>query len=517
MIRHLWGAVLTLFFTAALVTPIILFVTGEKGPAILAAETRAAATLPPLPKSADAFRSFPEKYEAYFNDSFPLREKVIATRATIMFHLLGLPATINLIIGKEGWLYYRANNAINSYRRFHPYSELEKRMLALYLGDLNRWLNKQGIGFALLLPPNKSTIYPEYMPDRYSRADLPSYIDDLVAIGKAESFPVIDPRKKLIEAKKADSVYHRLDIHWNLFGAYVAYQELSETMEGVSVPFTPIPDSAITFSKKPAIFQGGDLGLFSQIAWLNPKLDPYPVFKVNSTITRINDPSLPEYPRSFRQRNSDHNLPSLLIYRDSFTTNLELYLNHHFSDMTFIWSYSVTKSMIDKEKPEMVIVQILERFLGDLPKLLVSMNEIIRETRGIIFTFRSPRTTGKNNDDLSAILAVSRCATAPDRAGYLSFGPYEVLKRGEYQATFRLKQSGAPDKQVGKIDVSGQKGTIVLASEIIEGKDDGQSGKWFDMTLKFEITKPEVSDIEYRVEYFGEGDICIDYVKVVQL
>jgi alginate O-acetyltransferase complex protein AlgJ len=65
----------------------------------------------------------------------------------------------------------------------------------------------------------------------------------------------------------------------------------------------------------------------------------------------------------FVSQNEDSSLPSAVIFRDSFSTYLlELYAQT-FSRLVCVWQPNIDYSIIERERPDVVISQQVERFL----------------------------------------------------------------------------------------------------------------------------------------------------------
>ena len=64
----------------------------------------------------------------------------------------------------------------------------------------------------------------------------------------------------------------------------------------------------------------------------------------------------------------DPDRPRLLMLRDSFTEHLKPLLCPDFSRSFFRWSFSVDAATIDEERPSILVLEITERYLGQLRK-----------------------------------------------------------------------------------------------------------------------------------------------------
>ena len=53
-----------------------------------------------------------------------------------------------------------------------------------------------------------------------------------------------------------------------------------------------------------------------------------------------------------------------IIFRDSFAVSWYPFLGYHFKEVIFIWRYHWDGAFLEREKPDVVIDEILERFLN---------------------------------------------------------------------------------------------------------------------------------------------------------
>ena len=55
-----------------------------------------------------------------------------------------------------------------------------------------------------------------------------------------------------------------------------------------------------------------------------------------------------------------------VVFRDSFAVAWYPFLGYHFHDVLYIWQYEWDAALIEREKPSVVIDEILERFFDNL-------------------------------------------------------------------------------------------------------------------------------------------------------
>lgn len=135
--------------------------------------------------------------------------------------------------GKDDWLFLG-----NSYDETVAKLKLAKRPDEVKLNEVKETFSRVssagdsiGIKTVLILGPNKSNIYPEYLPDEVipsSKKYSSFFLDKLREI---PSLLVYDPTNDLLAAKDEEGfLYWKTDTHWNNKGAYLAFVGFSRLM-----------------------------------------------------------------------------------------------------------------------------------------------------------------------------------------------------------------------------------------------------------------------------------------------
>ncbi len=122
--------------------------------------------------------------------------------------------------GKDGWLFLGKNQSIAKLM-----GSVQPKRPSKLIEDFKSILPEiDGIQTFFILGPDKSSVYPEYLPDfvrpvpvRYVQA----YLDQLE---NTEAVEVVDPTEVLGQNKKQGLLYYRTDTHWNLPGASLAVE-----------------------------------------------------------------------------------------------------------------------------------------------------------------------------------------------------------------------------------------------------------------------------------------------------
>src|SRR5712671_2657769 len=187
-------------------------------------------TLAPFPKLttfkdlADVSRAS----ENYVNDRFGLRSQLVHANS-LMHYRLGISTNKDVVIGKDGWLFYAAERIMEQHTGadiFKP-DELDKWVRQM---EADRdWLEQRNIAFYMVAAPDKNTIYPEKLPDYPRPRNATTRLDQLSARLEQSTLEFINPKAALLAAKQKNvQVYFDGDTHWTQRGALVAYELLME-------------------------------------------------------------------------------------------------------------------------------------------------------------------------------------------------------------------------------------------------------------------------------------------------
>ena len=207
-------------------------------PSTLGMEKRMPAEYPSLKTDEGKFNvNFPDQYEAWLQDHVALRNVWIGLYSRIL-RAMNTSSQEQVILGKEDWLFYR--DMLNDYTGAEPLSDDEIARMALVLDTVDAGLKARGSSLTVAAIPNKGTIYPQYMSDKYPRRTTPGNAERLMAMSHVRFAPV----KEALSARADEGLYFHGDVHWNgkgaRIGASVILNALSEAA-GVSLP-APDPE-----------------------------------------------------------------------------------------------------------------------------------------------------------------------------------------------------------------------------------------------------------------------------------
>ena len=317
--------------------------------------------------SLETIDNYPLEYEAYYNDNFPFRSKLITLNSRISYQLLG-EGSAATIVGKEGWLFYNAENigngiSIGQFKGIEKFTDEELVQAAASLEATKAWCDEHGCEFVLFIAPNKERVYSEYMPDEYQtyRQGDGCNTDQLVDYLRANTdIRVVWAYEDLAEYKAShpdEPMYYHLDTHWNYLGGYIGSRALLREL-GIDIP--PADERERTIRNTSI----GDLTMLMNIGESDDFHDTDYVFagypaegmqiisdNVNGTVSYVSEGRDPR---------------SVVIYRDSFCNIMRYFLGEQFDYINMIPKEEWDPSILESNTPDVLVYEMTERFVERL-------------------------------------------------------------------------------------------------------------------------------------------------------
>ena len=346
-------------------------------PEMKSTEKRKLAEKPKIKFGLKALKNYAKHYDMYINDHYGFRDFLIRVNCMIHVNLLHTSPKRDVVLGREGWLYYDNNNDGSDLKDFYGESNFSKATLdkiAEKIIEIKKYCDGRNILFRIVFAPSKHTIYPEFLPPEImERRGLSTRLDQLMGYLNRNQMgaTIIDLRPVLISSKNTFPypLYYRTDIHWNSLGAFIAYAEIMKNLrlKYPQIKILDIKKYRVVMKEK----KEGDLAAFISMSGLLKDqqviLEP-PV----PSLTKKTDPNIRLENVAIeisRYHAENCNYLKLLMFRDSFGVRLLPYLSESFSDSLYIYTYKwldVYFSIIEKERPHIVILELAERFLSNL-------------------------------------------------------------------------------------------------------------------------------------------------------
>jgi alginate O-acetyltransferase complex protein AlgJ len=393
------GRTLSLLFCGLICLPLAGFLTGWADPSVERTQRRTAAPFPelkvrwrgpiPVPRSA-SLAEWPSGFEAWFNDRWGFRRVAqqgysSARVAGVVPGVLDLPRAAEngvtggatVVVGSDGWLFYGGQNALDSYRATDLFTADELAAWKRAFAERRDWLAERGIPYVVMFAPDKSTIYPEHLPRSVSRVGSTTRLDQLLeTLRNVEGLTVVDPRAALLRGKQEGLVYSATDSHWNESGALIALRELCAAT-GPLLPGSSSAEFVPPLVSKVDRWSGearGDLvGLLDM---------PIPPVEEHVRVQFTREPQLTHLMdgRDERQVRWTLNrrtapLSRAVVIHDSFFFPLIPAFGDRFERVAYASYRDFSPELIESERPQIVVQQIVERSLLTLKPENVSLAE----------------------------------------------------------------------------------------------------------------------------------------------
>ncbi len=312
------------------------------GPAKAAANERLASQ-PQLKIKEEWNTGFLSDLAKYVGDRFFLRQELITARSRA-FSLLGSSTVKDVILGRQGWLYYGPTLA--DYCGTDRLSDGELAAAAHNLGLMREYCEGSGKAFLFVPVPNKNTLYGENMPAY--RAAGTHDIHRLFPLLEEERVPFANLLAAF--AEQEETLYFAHDSHWNSKGAALAADVINASLGRTSAYYSA------PFEER--IRHDGDLYEMLYPAGTDPETDP--VCGLTLSYTRQGNDTRPD---SITISTGGGRSGSLLAFRDSFGNSLYPYLADSFASARFSRLTAYDLLLAEETGAECVVVELVERNL----------------------------------------------------------------------------------------------------------------------------------------------------------
>ncbi len=321
---------------------------------------------------------FTEEYEMWIRDHFSFRSQFVTAGSWIKSCCFASSSQEQVIIGKEGWLFF--SETINDYAKQSTLSDREVERIIKILELMEEYVNKKGGRFLFFAAPNKNTIYPEYMPYYYRQGTKKSALEQLNEQLAGEAFyvnlvPVLKDAAhgaaslgSAEENTDISTIYHRRDTHWNNYGAAVSYDVLMDRLEKEHRDWLSM-DHHVEESWNGDLEQilfpvGGRMD--EQVLW-----DYETHFTYESTFRSAEDFTIATA--------NPYQEGSLLMFRDSFGNALYPFFAEEYGNAVFSKVVPYRLYSLEEEPYEDVVIELAERNIAQLLENAPMMPAPLRE------------------------------------------------------------------------------------------------------------------------------------------
>ena len=320
-------------------------------------------TVKKLPKfnfheASNSIKEYTDYYSATFGGKATLLNQY-ALNKRLFFNESAKPK--NAIIGKNGWYFLgdRYNYAFNGTFGKNSLTTQQLIKISDRLKKTITYLESKNIDFYFVVPPNKHTIYKEYLP--YNRKEHITNFDLLKThLKKSINLEIIDFREVFLSKKNEEDLYLKVDSHWNEYGAYLGYVEFMNHFNKSSFKADVIPINHYSIKK----IKKNDNNDIAKMINYTPETTYIDLeYILNSHIEVA-----PNSTRNNLKFTNSAKKMKIMMHRDSYANAWMEFFNETFGECIYLRGYNINKSLIEKENPNAVIFEIIERNLINLSK-----------------------------------------------------------------------------------------------------------------------------------------------------
>jgi alginate O-acetyltransferase complex protein AlgJ len=336
-------------------------------------ENRILAARPVFNKTA-GIHDFIRRFEAYFDDNFGFRNVLIRMNTLIHLKIFRIsPTPLNeVVVGKSGWLFYNVKNDGSSFQDYYGLDALDSRQLAAIKHNLQAMkerLAKLKIALVFVVSPSKHSIYEEYLPSGVvSMKGSPHRVDQIMKVwGKDDqSACLIDLRPILLIEKKEwpYPLYLKTDTHWNNLGSFIAYREIIKKAKHFHDRVHILSPGDFRIHEE-RVSSEGDLCRMINVDCTDESdviLEPLSPSKI-----KVLQVQTDHYRQGWRSTAEGVKPVKALLFGDSFSERLIPFLGESFSEGAyFISPPMVDFTIIEKEMPDVLVIELTERYAGSL-------------------------------------------------------------------------------------------------------------------------------------------------------
>ncbi|MDD3877611.1 MAG: hypothetical protein PHT69_13405 [Bacteroidales bacterium] len=353
---------LLVFFLVYIFTGLIIHLFNSEN-LVLLAENRSTSKLPAF--QIDSSTVYTKGLDDYILDQLPGRKYIISINNLIQYAVFKqLLNNQSIHFGKDGWLFYIGGPARENFENRHPLKPDELLKITNVLLERRNWLKERNIEFYMIFPPMPQSIYEEFVGPRLRHYDKQTKSEQLFEYLKLNTdLNVIDVYTPLIKVKNSGTIkpYYKNNCHWNFKGGYVAYcamiNYIKKKFPDVGEPLTTKDYKwVIKDDFKPDLLRLLDIDKFYSFQEYVPSF--YENIITDTIYPFYLDLWTPAPPASILTKRTS--APTMLIYGDSYAAGLLKFLFCNFSKSTFVWTPLFHPDIIEIEKPDMVIQEMVD-------------------------------------------------------------------------------------------------------------------------------------------------------------
>lgn len=300
----------------------------------------------------------------YFADHFALRWEIIEADSWIKGKVFGMSGDDGVIQGRDGYYFY--TESLDDYLGKTSMDERELYGTARVLALIQEYVEDQGGSFVFTVAPNKSTLYPQYMPYYHRKIQEEGNLERIVEQLERAGVAYVDLKNAFDQEEEV--LYHRLDSHWNNKGAALAMSTILDALGREHTEYGKIPYE---------IRRDFDGDLYDMVFPLGHGKDENVYYEKEDAFS---------YGEGFKdtedvqiQTTNPDREGGVVMFRDSFGNSLTPFVAEEYGRGYFDRTVPYPVDALTKEDADALIFEIVERHLDILAKEAPRMPAPVRD------------------------------------------------------------------------------------------------------------------------------------------
>lgn len=310
-----------------------------------------------------------EWYGHYVEDRVGFREEAIRINADLSYRLFGDFSEDLHMFGQEGYIFPADEGYVKNYQRTNINEPLMENLVT-YAARTDAYAKKNGCLFVVMICPNKSSVYGEYMPESiYVDETKESTLDLAKRRLTEEGVTCIIPHEEFRAQKEQEQIYNvKYDCaHWNDLGALCGLSMMDRVIAEnyPDIPVMKRSDFLLTWEEVENLeFYTTEEPIYDSLPKL--QLIEEPSVTTDSP-QRVDLPMQPGNAVAYYYNDDALSDRKILVLHDSFLDYKENWYTYRYKEVYYgsRVNYTHMKAYIDLIQPDVIIFEVAERAFAD--------------------------------------------------------------------------------------------------------------------------------------------------------
>lgn len=265
----------------------------------------------------------------------------------------------SVVEGRDGWLFLDQADSVEIMRLYTDPDYMPRDVVTAWakaLRDRRDYFAELGITYVTLVVPDACTVYPEKLPPSITMNGVTPFSLIAAELDEETLAQCLHPVAELVAGRSERATFRPSDSHWTDWGAYLGYRATMERLSQDRDDLEILAPDRLRWSTRNAF---GALGAVME----DEPVEVLEVAEVVGSSTRVTRTVMNEVRDAFIVMEQDRpELPSAIIFRDSFMTNASQFFSESFRRVNYCSQpNAVLHDLVEQERPDVVIFEISER------------------------------------------------------------------------------------------------------------------------------------------------------------